>query len=451
MSTFERPRSAWRGVLRSFVLTVLVAGALYSGYFFFSTVRALVAQTSLPFVDSVASDKSIPGRAPASELPNIAEKKERINILLLGIDQREGETGPFRTDTMILVGIDPATNAISMLSIPRDLWVRIPGYGENRINTAHSTGDAESYPGGGVALAKKTVAQNLGVPVHYYVRINFSGFEQLIDAIGGLDINVVTAIHDETYPTEDYGTMVLDIPAGLQHMDGAAVLRYARSRHGTGDFDRMDRQQAVIRAALDKVLGLDIPITRWPKLVELAGDSVKTDLTLDEIRELAPLAKDLNTSTIQSGVIDDSMTISSTTPQGAMVEVPDWEKINPLVEQLFPTAAAAASLASETARARLVNEDAGIEVLNGTLVSDLAQETSATLASQGFNIVHLGNAERLDYAETWLVAYSDVPHTLASLADALNVPAERIRRETSATSQVDIRVILGRDRVRQGD
>ena len=449
MSTFERPRSAWRSVLRSFMLTLLVAGGLYSGYFFFSTVRALVAQTSLPFVDSVATSKSEAGRAPESELPNIAEKEERINILLLGIDQRQGETGPFRTDTMILVSIDPASDTVSMLSIPRDLWVRIPGYGENRINTAHSTGDAENYPGGGVALAKKTVAQNFGVPVHYYVRINFSGFEQLIDAIGGLDINVETAIHDEEYPTEDYGTMVLDIPAGLQHMDGQTVLRYARSRHGTGDFNRMARQQIVIRAALDKVLSLDIPISRWPKLLELVGDSVKTDLTLDEIAELANIAKKLDTSNVQAGVIDDTMTISSITPQGAMVEVPDWDKINPLVEQLFPTAAAAAVLASDAARAQLVSENASIELLNGTLVSDLAQQTSETLTTEGYNIVALGNADRMDYVDTWLVAYTDVPYTLSSLARTLNVSADHIRQETDATSAVDIRIILGRDRVRQ--
>jgi hypothetical protein len=148
-------------------------------------------------------------------------------------------------------------------------------------------------------------------------------------------------------------------------------------------------------------------------------------------------------------VIDDTMTISSTTPQGAMVEVPDWDKINPLVERLFPTAAAAASLASDTARAQLTSEDAGIEVLNGTLVSDLAQQTAETLTVEGFNIVRQGNAERLDYADTWLVAYSDAPYTLASLARTLNVPAEHIRQETASASEVDIRVILGRDRVRQ--
>ncbi len=448
MTISDKPADRWRRALRTLTMTLLIAGAVYSGYFFFSTVRALVSQTSLPFVDSVSSGKATVGRAPESELPDIALRQERVNVLLLGIDQREGEPGPFRTDTMILAGIDPVSNSVSMLSIPRDLWVRIPGYGENRINTAHSTGDAEGYPGAGVALAKKTVAQNFGVPVHYYVRINFSGFEKLIDAIGGLDIDVPVAIHDDEYPTEDYGTMVLDIPAGLQHMDGETALRYARSRHGTGDFDRMSRQQDVIRAALDKVLSLDIPVTRWPKLLELAGESVQTDLTLDEIRDLTPLARDINTAALQSGVIDGDMTVTSITPQGAMVEVPIWDRINPLVEQLFPSATNGALRSDD--RAQIAAENASITVLNGTLVSDLAQQTAESLAAQGYQVIGHGNAERFDYAETWVVAYTDAPYTLAGLARALNIPAERIRREAEA-AEADIRIILGRDRVRQGN
>ncbi|NLG28567.1 MAG: LCP family protein, partial [Chloroflexi bacterium] len=258
------------------------------------------------------------------------------------------------------------------------------------------------------------------------------------------------AIHDEKYPTEDYGTMVLDIAAGPQHMDGQLVLRYARSRHGTGDFDRMSRQQQVIRAALDKVLKLDIPVTRWPKLLELAGDSLKTDLTLDEIRDLAPLARDLNTAALRSGVIDGGMTVSSITPQGAMVEVPLWDRINPLVEELFPTAANA-GLTNGDARALIAAEGVRIEVLNGTLVSDLAQETADALSAQGYTVVGAGNAERFDYTETWLVAYQEAPYTLAGLARELNIPAERIRTAADAPGDATIQIILGRDRVRQGN
>ena len=166
---------------------------------------------------------------------------------------------------------------------------------------------------------------------------------------------------------------------------------------------------------------------------------------------MALIARNLTAGSIRAAVIDETMTISSTTPQGAMVEVPDWDKINPLVEQLFPTAAAAALQASDTARAQLESENAGIAVLNGTLVSDLAQQTAETLTSAGYHVVSYGNADRLDYADTWLVAYSEVPYTLASLATALNVPAERIRQETDPDSEADICVILGRDRVRQGN
>jgi len=259
-----------------------------------------------------------------------------VNILLLGIDQREIEKGPWRTDTMLLVSIDPATEAAVMLSIPRDLWVTIPGYGESRINEAHYWGDAKKYPGGGPALAKKTVWYALGVPVHYYVRINFAGFEKLVDAIGGLTIDVKKPIHDEEYPDNTYGTMVIDIPAGVQNMNGQRALQYARSRHGTSDFDRMTRQQAVLLAARDKILSLDVPIIRIPELLRIAGNAVQTDMTVDEIMLLGRIAKGIARDEYQQGLIDSSMTTTVVTPQGWMVEVADWNKVRKLVDSLFP-------------------------------------------------------------------------------------------------------------------
>lgn len=319
-------------------MVVVVSGALFSGYLFFSTLRALTARTTLPFVDPVPSSSSgaIQGRAPEQELPDMTKKKERVNILLLGIDQREIETGPWRTDTMILISIDPAEETAAMLSIPRDLWVAIPGYGESRINEAHFWGDARKYPGGGPALAKKTVWHALGIPVHYYVRINFTGFEKLIDAIGGVTIDVKKPIHDEAYPDNAYGTMVIDIPAGVQHMNGKVALQYARSRHSSSDFDRMARQQAVLMAIRDKALSLDIPFSRIPEILRLLGDSVQTDMTMDEILTLAKVAKRIHSANTRSGIIDDTMTTTVVTPQGWMVQVADWEKVRKLVNDLFP-------------------------------------------------------------------------------------------------------------------
>jgi LCP family protein required for cell wall assembly len=163
--------------------------------------------------------------------------KERVNILVLGVDQRPGERGPWRTDTMIVVSVDPVSKSAGMLSLPRDLWVEIPGYGQDRINTAYVVGDLNKFPGGGPALAKKTVQYNLGEPIHYYVRVNFLAFQKLIDLIGGVDIYVEQEINDPTYPDMNYGYDPLHIPAGWQHLDGALALKYARTRHASSDFE----------------------------------------------------------------------------------------------------------------------------------------------------------------------------------------------------------------------
>ena len=435
----------WRRALGSFSMVLLISGAIFCGFLFFATVRALFARTSLPFVDTVAKARIVQGRVPIrQELPDLVQKKERVNILLLGIDQRPQESY-FRTDTMILVSIDPATRSGALLSIPRDLWVTIPGYGENRINTAHSTGDEKNYPGGGVALAKKTVWYCLGVPVHYYVRINFTGFERLIDAIGGITINVEKAIHDEKYPDNNYGTMVIDIPAGEQQMDGKTALQYARSRHGNSDYDRMKRQQEVLLAARDKVLSLDIPISHIPEILKIAGDSVQTDLSLDEIIALAKIAKDIDTSQLKHGLIDSSMTTSVKTPQGWIVEVPDWQKVRKLVDELFPTQVPSTAVATSLARVELDAEAARIELRNGTLDPALAQRTAQQLRDKGFNVVRYDDADRFDYLETTILSYVDKPHTVEGLIAELGAKAENTRRETNGNTDVDIVVTLGRE------
>jgi len=445
MSDVSLESNLGRKILYALVMTVVVAGALYSGYLFFCTTRALAARTSLPFVDNVIRPKHMPGRAPQRELPDLVERRERVNVLLLGIDQRENEHGPWRTDTMILVSVDPATHSAAMLSIPRDLWVTIPGFGENRINVAHYLGDLRGYPGGGVALAKKTVRHALGVSVHYYVRINFSGFEKLVDALGGLTVDVKEPIHDETYPDGSYGTIVVDIPAGLQQMDGATALQYARSRHGKTDFDRMARQQAVILAARDKVLSLDIPLVRIPELISLVGDCVQTDMSIDEILALADIAKKIDRTSIRHGLIEDSMTTTVTTPQRSMVEVADWDKVQKLVDDLFPASQTVAQPTPSLAKGQLAAEGARIELQNGTLVADLAWRTGQVLREKGFDIVRSINADRFDHTQTLIIDYGDKDYSVEALAILLNVKPENIRREPHDDSDVDIVVILGRE------
>jgi LCP family protein required for cell wall assembly len=448
----ERP---WQRAISTFLTVIVAAGALYSGFFFFSTVRSVVAQMDLPFADRIVQAASPAGPSTTEEsavgapaeivLPAATDLEERTNVLLLGIDQREGEAGPWRTDTMILLSLDPLSDTASMLSIPRDLWTTIPGYGENRINTAHYTGDDQDYPGGGPALAKKTVWYALGVPVHNYVRVNFSGFEQLVDAIGGLDIDVAEDIYDAKYPTADYGTMELYIPAGMQHMDGKLALQYARTRHGSSDFSRMARQQQVLKAAFDKVLSLDIPLTRIPMILQLLGSSVQTDLNLQQIVTLADAARQVDSSSLRGGVIDGSMTTTVVTPQGWMVEVADWNKVRVLVDELFPAAPLIAPTRAIPAEESFLSEDAQIAVYNGTLSADLAQTTAVLLESQGYAVVGYNNADRFDHAQTLIVVYHDKPLTVAALAHELGVDLATVVYQNEPDETIDIAIILGRD------
>ena len=207
-----------------------------------------------------------------------------MNILVLGIDQREGMTDPARTDTMLLFTLDRQTKTAGMLSINRDLWVKIPGgQREGKINTAHFLGEVERVPGGGPALAMQTVQAALDVPVQYYIRLNFSAFEQLIDLIGGIDLDIAETIDDPDYPDAGFGYEPFHIDAGWQHLDGHTALKYARTRATPGsDLDRARRQQEVILAVRDKLLKekrLPQLLTQIGSLLALYNRSIQTNLT----------------------------------------------------------------------------------------------------------------------------------------------------------------------------
>jgi hypothetical protein len=294
-------------------------------------------------------------------------------------------------------------------------------------------------------LAKKTVWYALGVPVHNYVRVNFTGFEQLVDAIGGLDIEVAEDIYDAKYPTADYGTMELYIPAGMQHMDGKLALQYARTRHGSSDFARMARQQQVLKTAFQKVLSLDIPLTRIPVVLKLLGSSVQTDLTLQQIVTLVGAARKVDLANLRGGVIDGSITTTVVTPQGWMVEVADWDKVRTLVDDLFPATPVVLPNEVSSPVAGVVAEQAQVAIYNGTMSADLAQVTAALLSSKGYVIAGYNNADRFDHAETLIVVYRGKPLTAAALAEELGVGADSIIDQPSPGEAVDIAVILGQD------
>jgi LCP family protein required for cell wall assembly len=446
-------RSSWSKLFLGILSAILIVGGIYSGYLFYITVRELVAHAQLPSLPNMDLPP-IPGQPERKSnistggepLPDL-QRKERVNILLLGIDEREDQYGPWRTDTMIVLTIDPENNTAGMLSIPRDLWVPIPGYGENRINTAHYTGDLKKHPGGGPALAIKTVQYNLGIPIHYYVRVNFSGFVEAIDTIDGIDIYVEEEIDDPLYPDNAYGYDPLYIPAGLQHMDGELALKYARTRHSGSDFDRLRRQQQVIMAVRDKVLRFEmLPqlLSNLPELLKTVGDAVQTDLQPNEILNLAQLISQIDDEHIKTAVIGSSMTVPTTTPNGAQVLIPIRDEIRAVVDEIFATPAQETEEEIQD-KDKLAAEAARIIVHNGSTTGSLAAQTSAFLQEHGLQVVEFGNAERFDYTNTIIVDYTGKEYTIQYLAQLLNIPQDNIQKYTGSYSEVDIRLILGAD------
>jgi LCP family protein required for cell wall assembly len=437
---------------------VFVLATALSGYLVFATVRDFVAGWAItdaggnatPPVAVGGGTSSGSANSAASPSTDVVPKKwagtDRVTVLVMGIDRRQGETEKgYRTDTMLLITVDPVARTAGMLSIPRDLWVEIPGYGTNTINTANSTGDYYDYPGGGAALAVKTVQHNLGVTVNYYARLDFTAFETLVDALGGVDVDVAQTIDDPFYPDSGYGYEPFYLEAGRRHLNGHDALRYARTRHNSSDIDRARRQQQVVMAVRDKVLSLNLLptlITKAPLLYQTLNESVSTDLTLEQIISLALLAQDIPKENIRSEVIDYRYVIDDWTPEGRQVLLPLRDKIRELRDQMF-TASAPFSPSGVDEKALIAAEAAKVVVLNGAGVQGLAQATSEWLAGQGLNVVAFDTADRLDYATSVIVDYTGKPYTTRWLARTFGVTT--IISGSDPSSPVDVRITLGAD------
>ncbi len=257
----------------------------------------------------------------------------RTNILLLGVDRRPGETYVSRTDTMILATLNVSEGKIGLLSIPRDLWVTLPNGQEGRINTAHFFGEA-GLEGTGPAAAVQTVRDTFGVDVHRFVRIDFNGFVRIVNAVGGLELDIPNPIVDDAYPTEDFGYQTVEFAAGRQWLSGERALQYARIRHGSSDFQRAERQAAVIRAFAVRLTQPGAWL-RLPALLAALQESVATDITLSDLIRITPFVLRVGAGGLDQRVIDATMTQPFQTASGASVLSPVWEQINPVLLEMF--------------------------------------------------------------------------------------------------------------------
>jgi polyisoprenyl-teichoic acid--peptidoglycan teichoic acid transferase len=262
---------------------------------------------------------------------------ERVNILLMGIDRRPGEAFISRTDSIMVLSIDPETEAISILSIPRDLYVVIPGRGRDRINTAFVYGSAGNNPEAGASLAIQTISYNLGIPIDHYILVDFSAVIKSIDILGGVTVYVPYNIDDPLYPDMNYGYDPLFIPAGTQQMDGELALKYARTRHADSDFGRAGRQQQLLLAARSKALSLGVGglLSRAPSIYQQVSNGVRTDLSLEQLISLGRVVSEIPSEQIRNEVIDYDYVSSYRTEAGSSVLILDNDRVAPLIRELF--------------------------------------------------------------------------------------------------------------------
>jgi LCP family protein required for cell wall assembly len=344
----------------------------------------------------------------------------------------------WRTDLLIVVSVDPKMPSVSLLSIPRDLYVYVPGWKMSRINTADSRGERVSYPGGGSGLIKATLEYNLGIRAHYFARIDFEGFVKLIDTLGGIDVVVDCELHD-TFPdpeAED-GQGDIDLEPGVHHLEGKLALWYSRSRWKTNDYDRARRQQRVLRGVWAQIKQLGV-LARLPELWGDLTQTVQTDLSLENALWLAAVASRLDTDTaIKSRFIDGTVLRPWITAEGAQVQLPNYEQIGPLIaEALTPP---------DTARSR--QGSTRVEVFNGTGWPDWAILAADRLLWEGFEVVHIGQADRTDYQQTLIMDLVETTKgsPVSLLARILRVNRANILPADTASGNVDFRVVVGYD------
>jgi len=288
-----------------------------------------------------------PTPAPEESAPGPILPNRRFNVLLLGSDNDlKFSANAVLTQAIILVSIDPSGPDVAMISIPRDFWVPIAGYGNQKIDVA--------YEVGGIGLTRSTVERLFGVKIDYYAWVGLNGLVQVIDTLGGVDVTVQHPILDETYPddlntTDPYAFFRLYIPAGPQHLDGTTALEYVRSRHGDlmSDFGRSARQQQVLVAIKDRVQTLSV-IGHVPQLMGAMQGSVKTDLSVPAILQLAALARKVSPASIHQQVLSapDFASLGYSPDGTQQVVFPDWSAIRPAVARLLTPAKPSAASGS---------------------------------------------------------------------------------------------------------
>lgn len=384
------------------------------------------------------------------------QKDDRINILTLGIGG-VGHDGPYLTDTIMIISIKPSTGQIAMISIPRDLEINIPGYGYSRINFANAFGENKN-PGEGSLTTKKIIEEAFDLDLHYYLRMDFKAFEEIINEVGGITINVDNNFIDQLYPAANNEYQTIQFNKGIQTMDGKTALIFARSRHGNNgegsDFARSKRQQKIILALKEKVLSFStltnpIKINNIRKTLE---KNIRTDIEFSDIMSLLKMLKELDTQNIIHLVIDNSendFLKNSFTANGAFVLQPvtgNFDNISKTIKNIFEEIKAEKNNTPQQERPILTS--ANIEIQNGTWIVGMAARMEKRLTDKNFLVTQIGNTNNRPIEKSGIYKITDknLFDNLKTLAEETHIPIkEKLPEGIQVATTTDILLIIGTD------
>jgi LCP family protein required for cell wall assembly len=410
-------------------------------------------------VATQVDDILMPGRQLDTGLPQVipgidtntpehANINERINIVMLGLDLRRDEPDdlPARTDSVMILTMDPYSKTGGAFSIPRDTSVEIPdgygGYTNDRINTVYELGEYtyKDYDGGGAGLVKDTIEHNFDIPIDNYVILNFNNFIELIDELGGIQIDVPEYAYDPSYSDcNSCYTYPVEFLEGPEDMEGERALAYARIRASDNDFKRIERQQLVLRAVAKKAGELGTVFSNPVSLYNKYNDAVKTDISEFQIPGLADLAKQVGPDNIRTVSMAEATYPCDYCPGAVLLfNEAKMEKLRDQVFSQFP----------------VEDDGAKVQILNGTEVPDLASYLASLLKGQGITSNRLSTDELKDgplYDQTVIVDVDGKSQTVNQLAAWLQLPANRIEKTADPeakefiNSDADVIVVLGAD------
>lgn len=395
----KNPKKSWRILI--IVSLLFIFSGFFASYNLFSASNSYQGESFTLFDPIRKLINSENGPLSGSE-------QDRINILILG-NAGTGHDGPELTDTIIIASIKPSTKEVAMLSIPRDLTVPMPNRGWRKINHANPYGELIKS-GYGPEYATEIISDIFDIDIHYHIKVDFKGFEQLIDAIGGIEIYVDRTFTDNMYPDENDSYQSLTFEEGWQHMNGSRALKYTRSRHGNAgegsDFARAARQQKVITASKEKILSTATILNpnRLNQLIQVFNKNVQTNISIPDIIRLAQYLPEISNNNIKNHVLDDSPNgpLYPSNLNGAYVLLPkkdNWSDLRYLAANIF-----ADEINFSTARSlRTPSREIKLSIQNGTSISGLANDAANIFLSSGFNVESINNAESNNYEKTIII------------------------------------------------